>query len=216
MKKTLADKAYDILEDKIVRLEYEPGSLISEKKLSEELGIGRMPIREAIKKLENAYLVKVMPHRGIMVTEIKMEEIFLQIEVRKILERLITQRATKYSTPNERKHFLDIADRYEQITAEGTPEEAVKIDNEFNEFVADCARNPFAAASLRPLHALARRLYFYQYYRDKEKIVDINMAHVKLMREIASGDETEAIKASDHIIDLIIALHRDNYMSVLD
>ncbi len=93
MSQTLADKAYHILEDKIVRLVYKPGELISEKQLCEELGIGRMPIREAIKRLENAHLIKIMPRRGMMVTEIRLEEVFLQIEIRRPLERLIAKRA---------------------------------------------------------------------------------------------------------------------------
>jgi len=214
--KTLADKAYDILEDKILKSKYQPGELISEKKLSDELGIGRMPIREAIKRLENAYLVKVMPHRGIMVTEIKMEEIFLQIEVRRLLERLIAKRAAKFSTSNEKKVFLDLADRYERITESGTSDQALEVDEEFNEYVAKCCRNSFAAASLKPYHAHARRLYYRQYYADTATIKEINKCHCNVMRAIASGDEDLAVKASDDLIDWIIKLYRDNYMPIMD
>ncbi len=216
MTKTLADKAYDILEDKILKSFYEPGELISEKKLSDELGIGRMPIREAIKRLENAYLVKVMPHRGIMVTEIKMEEIFLQIEVRRLLERLIAKRAAKYSTPKEKEYFLELANRYEKVTKNGTSDEALEVDNEFNELVATCCRNPFAAASLRPLHAHARRLYYRQYYADPETINHINQSHSNVMKAIAKGDENQAVQASDELIDWIVKLYKANYMNMID
>lgn len=216
MNKTLADKAYDILEDKIIKLDYKPGSLISEKKLSDELGIGRMPIREAIKRLENAYLVEVMPARGIMVTEIRMEDIFLQMEVRRLLERLLAKRASKYSTPDEKKYFLELADRYERITREGTAEEALAIDKEFNEYLAVCSRNRFAASSLKPFHAHARRLYYRQYNNDINLIKEINISHCQVMRAIASGDENEAIKASDNLVDLIINLYRFNFMPVIE
>lgn len=216
MAKTLADKAYDILEDKILRSLYQPGELISEKKLSDELGIGRMPIREAIKRLENAYLVKVMPHRGIMVTEIRIDEIFLQIEVRRLLERLIAKRAAKYSTQKEKDHFLELADRYEKITQNGKAEEAMEVDDEFNEFVAKCCRNPFAAASLKPFHAHARRLYYQQYYDDPDTIKIINECHCKVMRAIGNGDAEKAVTASDELIDMIIKLYKDNYMMSIE
>lgn len=216
MSKTLADQAYEILEDKIVRLEYKPGELISENQLSAELGIGRMPIREAIKRLENAHLIKIMPRRGMMVTEIKMEEIFLQIEVRRVLERLIVRRAAKLSTPAERKKFIQLAKEYEHITKLKDHDGAMKVDDEFNHFVAECARNPFATASIKPLHALARRMYYHQYQEDEELILQINQAHCDLMMAISEGDEKKAVENSDHLIDLIVELYRKNYVSMID
>lgn len=208
--KSLADIAYSRLEEMIVTLELQPGQLISEKEVSEQLEIGRMPVREAIKRLEAAYLVNIMPRRGIMVTEIKLEEIFLQIEVRRLLERLIARRAAKFSTPDERKHFLELADAYEKVTREGNQLEAVRIDQEFNQFIAKCSRNPFAASSLIPLHALARRLYYLQYNNDKDLIDKINYAHCDLMRVVASGDEKLAGEKADYLLDCIENLYRMN------
>ena len=215
MTETLADKAYAILEDKIVRLEYQPGELISEKQLSDELNIGRMPIREAIKRLESAHLIKVMPRRGMMVTEIKMEEVFLQIEVRRFLERLIAKRAARLSTDDERDKFLELAVRYEEVTKLKDPDEAVRIDDEFNQFVAKCARNPFAESSIKPLHALARRFYYHSYKRDEKLIKQINQTHCDLMRAIAEGDEPKAEESSDFLIDLIEQLYRTNYSNMM-
>ncbi len=215
MSQTLADKAYDILEDKIVRLVYKPGELISEKQLSEELGIGRMPIREAIKRLENAHLIKIMPRRGMMVTEIKLEEVFLQIEVRRLLERLIAKRAARFANASERKRLFELADAYEKVTQEGTPEEALEVDNEFNKLVMECARNPFAAASIKPYHALSRRQYYHNYNRDTELIKQINLAHCDLMRTIAKGNETLSEEMLDKLLDLILELYKKSYMEMM-
>jgi DNA-binding GntR family transcriptional regulator len=45
---TLTDRAYTEVEELIVTLQLEPGSVLSEQMLSERLGIGRTPIREAL------------------------------------------------------------------------------------------------------------------------------------------------------------------------
>ncbi len=208
--KSLADIAYSRLEEMIVTLELQPGQLISEKELSEVLGIGRMPVREAIKRLESAHLVSIMPRRGMMVTEVKLEEIFLQIEVRRLLERLIATRAAKFSTPKEREHFLKLAEEYAKVTEEGDEREAVRIDQEFNQFIAKCARNPFAESAIIPLHALARRLYYLQYNNDKELIKKINYAHCELMRVVASGNEKLAADKCDYLLECIEKLYRMN------
>jgi len=211
MSKSLADQAYDILEDKIVRLEYKPGELISENQLSKELNFGRMPMREAIKRLEKAHLIKIMPRRGMMITEIKLDEIYLQTEVRRVLERLIVTRATKFATAEEKEKLLELAEEYVNATKNNDPDESMRVDNEFNHLIAKAAKNQYAEASILPLLALARRLYYFYYNKDEEHVIEINMAHVDLMREIAKGDIEEAVKISDHIIDLILDLYKDNY-----
>ncbi|MCY6371625.1 GntR family transcriptional regulator [Clostridium ganghwense] len=205
---SLSDIAYKKLETMIITLQLKPGSLWSEKELSELLGIGRMPVREAIKKLDAAHLVTIMPRRGIMITEFKAEDFFLQIEVCRLLERLIATRAAKFATPDERTRFLELADEYEKATIENNEMEAIKIDNEFNELVADAGRNPYASSAVAPLHALARRLYYMQYKADTELTKDINYAHCDLMRAIASGNEELAAEKSDYLIDCVTKLNR--------
>ncbi|MBV8257665.1 MAG: GntR family transcriptional regulator, partial [Actinobacteria bacterium] len=46
---SLAERAYLAIRDKIVALELRPGAVVSEKALTEELGIGRTPVREALR-----------------------------------------------------------------------------------------------------------------------------------------------------------------------
>jgi DNA-binding GntR family transcriptional regulator len=48
--KTLAEKIYLILEDKIAKLEFKPGTFLTENFLERELNCGRTPVREAIQK----------------------------------------------------------------------------------------------------------------------------------------------------------------------
>lgn len=214
-KESLVDKAYEIIEDRIVTLKLEPGKIISEKQISEEVGIGRMPVREALKKLETAHLIKIMPRRGMMVTEIKLEEVFQQIELRRAIEGIVMRDAAKNATEKMRKRFLELSVEFEEVTKNNDSENAVKIDNEFNLLAAEASKNLFVQEAIRPLHALARRLYYVNYQNDKETIEQINVGHCELMKLIASGDSKNAKLKSDELIDNIEKLYRNSYLKNL-
>ena len=61
IRKSLTTTAYEQLEELIVTAELEPGAILSEATLVEQLGIGRTPIREALQKLEREGLIRIMP-----------------------------------------------------------------------------------------------------------------------------------------------------------
>ena len=82
----LADRAYFGLRDRIVDLRLPPGSTLREDELMREMGIGRTPLREAVKRLALEHLVEVRPRRGTMVTDVHAEDIARFAEVRAELE----------------------------------------------------------------------------------------------------------------------------------
>ena len=67
--RSLTDRAYVALEEMICTLQLEPGEVLSEGALSETLGIGRTPVREALQRLAREGLVPVLPRRGVLVSE---------------------------------------------------------------------------------------------------------------------------------------------------
>jgi DNA-binding GntR family transcriptional regulator len=96
---TLADQAYLELRHLIVTLELPPGAAITEPELTERLGIGRTPVREALRRLALERLVAVFPRRGMEVTTVDVRDLARLCEVRAVLEpeaaRLAADRATK-------------------------------------------------------------------------------------------------------------------------
>lgn len=204
---TLAERAYKILENQIVKLDIEPGSVWSEKELSELLGIGRMPVREAIKKLETAHLVTIMPRRGIIINEIRIEDMLLQMEVRRLLENLIARRASRYASEEERQKLCTLAKEYEEATLQKDSEKAVDIDDQFNTLIAKASKNSYATSALAPLHASARRLYYTQYEVQTDMVNQINYAHIDLMKAVADGDEEKAADCSEYLLDCVEKLY---------
>ena len=65
-----AARAYRLLELRIVSLDLKPGQAITESELCEYLDLGRTPVREALQRLAQEWLVKVLPRRGMIVSEV--------------------------------------------------------------------------------------------------------------------------------------------------
>jgi DNA-binding GntR family transcriptional regulator len=78
----------------IIVRDIEPGKKINEEQLAKEIRVSRTPIREALCRLENEGIVKIVPRRGAFVAdlnEINVNEILL---IREVLEGLVARLAT--------------------------------------------------------------------------------------------------------------------------
>src|SRR5215204_1878231 len=82
----VAERAYTELRDRIVTLHLPPGTVLREDALMGELGIGRTPLREAVKRLALENLVDVQPRRGTFVSAVEAADIQNITEVRAELE----------------------------------------------------------------------------------------------------------------------------------
>jgi len=91
----LRDQTYDIIKNMIIVREIEPGKKINEEQLAKEIRVSRTPIREALCRLENEGIVRIIPRRGAFVAdlnEINVSEILL---IREVLEGLVARLATE-------------------------------------------------------------------------------------------------------------------------
>ena len=82
----VGDRAYEALHTAIVTGEYEAGRRLQIRDLADDLGISMMPVREAIKRLEEAGLVETQPYRGAIVKELSRSELLQIYAVRGLLE----------------------------------------------------------------------------------------------------------------------------------
>lgn len=99
---TIADKATEQLRSLILSGELADGSPLRQDALAEELGVSRIPIREALSRLEGEGLVASFPHRGYVVTALSREEILELFDLRLLLEPGLMLAAT----PRMREHDL--------------------------------------------------------------------------------------------------------------
>ncbi len=98
---SLKDRIYEALKETIASIniyEGESAPRLDERQLSESLGVSRTPVREALARLEQEGLVRIVPRRGVFIARKTRQEILEMITVWAALEsmaaRLITERAT--------------------------------------------------------------------------------------------------------------------------
>jgi DNA-binding GntR family transcriptional regulator len=83
--RTLPDKVATTLAERIVDGSYPPGSRLIEALLSKEFGLSHGPIRDALRSLQHAGLVTILPYRGAVVTDVTVREIRELYQVRAAL-----------------------------------------------------------------------------------------------------------------------------------
>jgi DNA-binding GntR family transcriptional regulator len=81
-----ADRAYLAIRGLIVSLALPPAAVIDERELMQRLGLGRTPVREALRRLAQEQLVEVFPRRGMFVTNVDVRDLARISEVRLALE----------------------------------------------------------------------------------------------------------------------------------
>lgn len=196
---SLADQAYELLENRLVMLELAPGSIVSEGLLIDMVGLGRTPVREAMQRLAYQDLIRVLPRKGLMIAPIESSDMLLLLEVRKRLERLIVKLAALNARDEQRGGLSAIA-RGLSISHDSF-EEFLNLDRETDLLLDACAGNPFASTAVAPMRIHCRR--FWYFYRNKLHLSDAITAHSAMLRLIARRDYNGAQKASDGVITVI-------------
>ena len=147
--KTLTEKAYQELEERIVTLQLKPGEFISEYALSHDLKIGRTPIREALQRLNREDLVTILPRKGILVSETDPRKQLLVLEVRRELERLVSRLAAQRASEGQRQQFSAIAAEMDRAAKSNDDIMFMRLDRELNRLITTAAQNDYAARAMR-------------------------------------------------------------------
>jgi DNA-binding GntR family transcriptional regulator len=191
-----------MIEEMIVSTKLAPGAKVSEKALSETIGLGRTPIREALQRLAAEGTVQILPRAGVIIAPIDIADQFRLIEVRRELERLLAGRAAREASPEQRESFSELALRFRRAASENDAELFIDTDREFNQLVMAAARNKYAQVAMSAIQAQTRRFWFLYFSRfgDLQKV---SVHHAEIAEAIAARDEMHARAASDALVDYV-------------
>ena len=129
------------LENMILIGMFQPRERLIEIDLAEKLGVQRNWIRDALKILESRGLVKTVPYRGAMVSDLDEEEIQEIFQVRVVLERLTYSLACENFTPADGIELRKIADRIKVSYQENNFQEMIAANSEFHNYITGLANN---------------------------------------------------------------------------
>lgn len=195
----LADKAYDLLEEKVTSLELVPGHVYSEAELSEMIALGRTPMREALLRLAKEKLVEMIPRRGVRITTIDLTNHVALLETRKALDVLIATRAAKRVNQQQKTLLREYSAKMLHAGETNDIDEYRKVDSDVDMVLAEASKNVFAVEAVAHLYAHCKR--FWSYYQDHLDIARFAKLHSALVLAVAKADEEGAKKAVIDIVD---------------
>lgn len=196
---SLSERAYRDIRRLIVTLELAPGAVISEPDLQYQLGMGRTPIREALRRLANEHLVEVYPRRGMFVAALDTRDLAAISELREELEPFAARLAA------ERRNDEDIAVIDDLLGAIATSlkhpdvRDLIELDQRVHHHVYRCSHNEYLQAVLEQHYMHALRIWFLAL----DKVTHLKQAMLEnrdLLQAIKSGDTTKAASImSSHV-----------------
>ena len=205
--RSLADQAYDRIEELIVTLKLPPGHAFSEGELAEQLGIGRTPLREALQRLAADRMVEIQPRRGLFVTEIDVADYLNLLETRRVLDRLVAEQAARRIRPTEQAALNECVTRFEHAAACLDANAFLHADREADQLIESAARNPWATDAAASLHVHCRR--FWMVHEHRADMATSARLHADVFRAIATANPEKAGKACDALIAYLESFARD-------
>ena len=182
----------------IIEFELRPGERLNEMHLSERLGVGRTPLREAINRLLVEGLVEFKPNRGFLIREFDVKEIEDLFEARGIVEvgavRLVVGRASDSSLKRLSEYWQSVLDNY----SDSGPDLLVKQDALFHEQMAILSENSALVNTIRYINS---RIHFVRWAnlhgQARKQTFD---EHAAILDAIATRDADQAARAMfDHV-----------------
>ncbi len=150
-RKNTKDTMFQNLRADIISQRLKPGQAIREDELAQSFGVSRTPIREILRRLEQEDLVKVIPNRGVFVSELTPRDIEEVLDIRMALETAAARSAAPKLTE---QHLSELNDIRSQLEA------AVELQDSIVSFEADSRLHNLilVAAGNRRAHRIINNL----------------------------------------------------------
>ena len=187
---SLADRAYYAIREWIVTLDLPPGSVVNERELMGRLGVGRTPVREALRDLAREQLVEVFPRRGMFVSSVDVGDIAGLSEVRLLLESEAARLAAERRGDGDLEETDALLEELAGAAGERNARGLIDLDQRIHRHVARCAQNPFLETTLEEYYVLALRIWFVAL--DRVALDEAIAEHHAILEAIRDGDPGRA------------------------
>lgn len=196
--RTMQEIAYDAIRDGILAGRHGPGQRLIADDLARELGVSRMPVREALHRLEVAGLVTITPHRGAVVSELSENECVEIYHVRAVLDGLATRLATPHLCEADHARLAALLEEMEAGVKAEDPQRVLNVNREFHTLIWIAARAPRLRDLLENLYDASQR------FRNISVLIpgrldQITQEHRLIAEALARGDAGAAERyANEH------------------
>lgn len=151
---TLQNHVYEYLHDQIVSGNIPPGQRIVEEKISQETGVSRSPIREAIRRLNSDGLVSVSPRGGVRVYRASFSDFKYLYECRLSLEPTAAYYAALRMNDKQRDCLSNVVDEMNLMVEKKDLEKLKSISSQFHSLIVEASENPYLVKMMNQLNSL--------------------------------------------------------------
>jgi DNA-binding GntR family transcriptional regulator len=208
--KSLSVEVAQRLQEAINQGHLAPGARLVEREIAQQLGISRMPVREAIQQLvEQGLAIKEHRHAAFVhpYSAQELEEIY---SVRAVLEQLVMERVMDRWTPSAKRQLEQIADAMTGPAEVGDFHRLYELDNQFHEAIWRMAQHSILLEVVSSLRGRINRFLIEAAKSlSKADALSYRAQHYDLIVEIDSGNLERAQKAI--IMHILIAKERINH-----
>ena len=187
---SLADQIFANLESDILSGVYPRGSVLTELGLSEELGVSRTPVREALKRLEQQHLVEDCG-KGLLVLSITAEDARIIYQMRERLEGLAAAACAARITEEEVNTLRELIDLQLFYAQRNDSEKVKQLDSDFHKSIYRYAGSSVYYDTLMPLHSKIQK-FRKATVESTGKAAQSAEEHRTVLDAIASHDEAVA------------------------
>lgn len=195
---SLADQVFDHLEHDILCGKYQRGEVLTESKLSAELGVSRTPIREALRRLEQEHIIEESG-KGCVVIGISENDLRDIFEIRSRLECIAAARAAAMRTEEQLEELREALELQEFYLTKRDAEQIKQMDNRFHSTVYRLSGSTVFYDTLVPLHKKIQK-YRRASLENRSRAAASVAEHRRIFEAIAARDAAAAERyTTEHI-----------------
>ena len=158
-RQTIASMTIEALRERILRGDYPEGEPLRQDALADDLGVSRIPVREALRQLEAEGLVTFNPHRGAVVSTLSLSEIAELFELRAEIECDLLARAVPAMTKEQLDRATDVLDDFEAALRAGEATRWGPLNWHFHAALYAPADRNFTMGVVQKLHQHSDRYF---------------------------------------------------------
>jgi DNA-binding GntR family transcriptional regulator len=177
------------LRQAIVSMRISPGEMLSEQDLAQRFGVSRSPVREALIKLSEAGLVRVLPQRGTQVVKISRAAVEDARFIRQAVECAVVREAALKATPILLAELNASLTRQRRAQRATSSDDFMALDEEFHRLLAEAAGRPSAWRMIEDVKP----------QMDRVRYLDVKQATPRHTLVAQHALIVDAIKASDPV-----------------
>lgn len=204
--RSIEDEIISRLRNAIVSGQFPPGTHLNESEIAKQMAVSRIPIREAIKKLEQEGLVVRHPNKGVYVISFTEQDVREAFSLRARLEGMAFEWAIPNMVTTDMAQLRALVQEQETAIKARNYDELARLDMRFHELICQKAGHSRLLKIWYELHAQGQMLLNLRFRLLPDYTPEtVTADHLEILDAIERGDVVRAVQLTNDISERVIA-----------